>query len=79
MTVRGSSTSFDSRASRARLDRAFLGFLIVNWPSIFPNPRRNENENKHYAKHVLEVQLQYVVSGVMGQTKQKPDVRRTGL
>lgn len=27
ITVRGSSTSFGSRASRARFDRAFLGFL----------------------------------------------------
>jgi hypothetical protein len=27
ITVRGSSISFGSRASRARFDRAFLGFL----------------------------------------------------
>jgi hypothetical protein len=53
MTVRGSSTSFDSRASRARLDRAFLGFLIVHKLVVnFPDHAENENKNKHYAKHV---------------------------
>ncbi len=61
MTVRGSSTSFDSRASRARLDRAFLGFLIVNWPSIFPIMQKNKFD-KHYAEHIWDAQLQYVFS-----------------
>jgi hypothetical protein len=35
MTVRGSSISFGSLASRARLDRAFLGFLDVQRISIY--------------------------------------------
>jgi hypothetical protein len=65
MTVRGSSTSFDSRASRARLDRAFLGFLIVGWPSAFSTaPKRELRQTLREAYLGSEVAVRVQLSSV---------------
>ena len=47
MTVRRSSTSFGSRASKARFDRAFLGFLVVYWTLAL----QGKESDAHYSKH----------------------------
>ena len=82
MTVRGSSTSFGSRASKARLDRAFLGLLIMDWASAFYNAEMRIAT--HTTRSMAVYKTQYVVqttSGLRGYCKnqdRKPEVRITG-
>jgi hypothetical protein len=51
MTVRGSSISFGSLASRARLDRAFLGFLEVQRISRYGQSHECLPVYRHGSEH----------------------------
>lgn len=61
MAVLAPSTSFGSRASSARFERAFLGFLYSQYP-LAPSIQSQEKDSSHYiVRSMSTVSIQYSI------------------